>query len=305
MSKILVSDTISDVALDLLKSSGSEYEYVPELSPLQLAEKIGGFDAIIVRSRTKVTREVILRGTKLKVIGRAGVGVDNIDVDAARQNGIKVVNTPEALTNAVAEFTIGLMIDLARSIPRADRLLKGGKWAKSSITGTELKGKVYGTIGIGRIGARVAEIAHALGMKIIANDVIPIPESLITKLEITVANLDQVFSTADFVDLHVPLTEQTKYLVDYGKLSKMKRSAYLINTARGKIVNETDLLKALDEGKIAGAALDVFETEPLTQPELIKQENLIITPHIAGQTEESQSEAGRSVVETVLELLSA
>ncbi len=304
MSRILVSDTISAIALDLLKSSGVEYEYSPELSSSQLLEKIADFDAIIVRSRTKVTREVISKGMNLRFIGRAGVGVDNIDMDAAKEREIKVINTPDALTNAVAEFTIGLMIDLARSIPRADQLLKVGKWAKSSTMGSELKGRVYGTIGIGRIGGRVAEIAFAMGMKIMANDIIPIPTSLINRFNIRVSTQDEVFAMADFVDLHVPLTEKTRYLVDYTKLSKMKSNAFLINTARGKIVNETDLVRALNEGKIAGAALDVFETEPPSQAELMKQEKLILTPHIAGQTEESQNEAGRLVVELLLKSLS-
>ena len=305
MANILVSDAISDSALDLLKTSNVNYLYSPEMSSSELLEKISDFNAIIIRSRTKITREVISRGMRLKVIGRAGVGVDNIDMIAAKERGIKVVNTPDALTNAVAEFTIALMLNLARSIPKADSMLKSGKWAKSSIIGSELKGKIYGTIGIGRIGARVAEIAQAFGMKIMANDVIPIPETLVKKLDIRVSTQDEIFSIADFVDLHLPLSEETKYLVNYDKISKMKKNAFLINTARGKIIDEADLLRALEEGRIAGAALDVFETEPLTLPELLKRQDLIITPHIAGQTMEAQNEAGRLVVEQVLQALSS
>ncbi|MGI0081416.1 MAG: hydroxyacid dehydrogenase, partial [Nitrososphaerales archaeon] len=294
----------SESALELLKASSATYLYSPEMSSSELLKRIADFDAVIVRSRTKVTREVISRGTSLKVIGRAGVGVDNIEMSAAKERGIKVVNTPDALTNAVAEFTLALMLDLARSIPLSDSKLKSGNWAKSSFVGSELKGKVYGTIGIGRIGARVAELAYALGMKIMANDVITIPEALVKKFDISVSSQDQIFSSADFVDLHLPLTEETKYLVNYGKISKMKKSAYLINTARGKIVNEADLLRALEEGKIAGAALDVFETEPPIQ-DLLANEKLIVTPHIAGQTAEAQDEAGRLVVEQVLQALSS
>ncbi|HKW04191.1 MAG TPA: hydroxyacid dehydrogenase [Nitrososphaerales archaeon] len=304
MPKILIADAISDTAIELLKNSGVGYVYLPEISASELFQTIDDFEAIIVRSRTRLSREVIDKARKLKVIGRAGVGVDNIDIAASKEHGIKVVNTPDALTNAVAEFTIGLMLSLARAIPKADSLLKSGKWAKSSTHGTELKGKVYGTVGIGRIGARVAELSYAFGMKIMANDVIPIPEGLIRKLNIEVSTQEKIFSDADYVDLHVPLTEETRYLVNYEKLSRMKKGSFLINTARGKIVNETDLLRALKEGKIAGAALDVFETEPPTLEELLKESRLIITPHIAGQTVESQDEAGRLVVKEVLSTLS-
>jgi D-3-phosphoglycerate dehydrogenase len=304
LPKILIADAISDTAIELLRNSGVEYVYLPEISASELFQTIDDFEAIIIRSRTKLSREVIDKARKLKVIGRAGVGVDNIDMAAAKEHGIKVVNTPDALTNAVAEFTIGLMLSLARAITKADSLLKSGQWAKSSIHGTELKGKVYGTVGIGRIGARVAELSYAFGMKIMANDVIPIPEGLIKRLNIEVSTQEKIFSDADYVDLHVPLTEETRHMVNYEKLSRMKKGSFLINTARGKIVNETDLLRALKEGKIAGAALDVFETEPPTLAELLRESKLIITPHIAGQTVESQDEAGRLVVKEVLSTLS-
>jgi D-3-phosphoglycerate dehydrogenase len=300
MTKILVSDSMAEAGLNLLKQSGFDYTYQPEIQAGQLKDIIEGYDAIIVRSRTKVTRELIEKGSRLKVIGRAGVGVDNIDAEAARERGIKVLNTPDALTNAVAEFTIGLMIDLARRIPKADSSTKEGKWIKNSLSGSELKGKIYGTIGIGRIGARVSELAFNFGMRIMANDVIPIPKMLIDRFNIQVASQDEIFENADFVDIHVPLTKETTYLVNYSRLTKMKRTAFLINTSRGKVVNETDLLKGLEEGKIAGAALDVFEIEPLAQSLLQKSDKVILTPHIAGQTQEAQEEAGRSIVELVL-----
>jgi D-3-phosphoglycerate dehydrogenase len=301
--KILVSDPISEDGLALLKQSKVDYQYSPEISAQDLLATIGSYDALIVRSRTKVTREVIARATNLKVIGRAGVGVDNIDSEAAKARGLSVLNTPDALTNAVAEFTIGLMLDLARKILRADVSMKEGKWEKSKIHGTELKGRTYGTIGIGRIGQRVSEIAHVFGMKIMANDVIPIPEQLVSRLEIKVATQDEVFRNADFVDLHVPLTPETQNLVNYEKMKTMKPTAFLINTSRGKVVNETDLLRALNEKVIAGAALDVFEIEPPTRLELLKHESLIATPHIAGQTAEAQIKAGTQIVEQVLRAL--
>jgi D-3-phosphoglycerate dehydrogenase / 2-oxoglutarate reductase len=300
MTRILISDTLSEEALDELDQYEATFDYNPEISKVDLARVIGDYDALIVRSRTKVTREVIEKATKLKVIGRAGVGTDNIDTRAAQEKGIKVVNTPDALTNAVAEFTVGLMLDLSRQLSYADRQLRSGTWAKAELVGHELKGKTYGTIGIGRIGSRVAELAHAFGMKIMANDVIPIPEDLISRLGIRVATQDEVFAEADFVDLHVPLLEETKNLVDYRKLSKMKRTAYLINTSRGKVVNEIDLENALAEKLIAGAALDVFEKEPLEASPLMKNDQVIITPHIAGQTDEAQSSAGRAIVEIVM-----
>ncbi len=245
--KILVSDPISEEALEMLKRSGIDYSYSPEISADQLLSEIGGYDALIVRSRTKVTKQVIAKATKLKVIGRAGVGVDNIDIESAKTAKIKVLNTPDALTNAVAEFTIGLMISLARKMNIADSTMKDGKWNKSKFHGIELKDRTYGTIGIGRIGQRVAELASAFGMKIMANDVIPIPEALVKRLNIQVSTREEIFSNADFVDLHVPLTDETRYMVNYESLKKMKKSAYLINTARGKVVNEADLVRALNE----------------------------------------------------------
>lgn len=301
--KILVSDPISEEALDILKNSKVQCSYLPELSADQLLNEIGSYDALIVRSRTKVTKSVIDRATNLKVIGRAGVGVDNIDSDYAKARQIKILNTPDALTNAVAEFTIGLMISLARKINVADATTKSGKWNKSQFHGIELKGRTYGTIGMGRIGQKVAKLAYAFGMKILANDVIPIPEAVLDKFNIQVSTRDEIFARSDFVDLHVPLTEQTRYLVNYDALKKMKKSAYLINTARGKVVNEKDLARALNEKLIAGAALDVFEFEPPTQLDILSNENFIMTPHIAGQTTESQFQAGTQIAKQVLDAL--
>ena len=300
---ILISDPISEQGLVLLKQRGVEHSYSPEISAEELGAVIGSYDALIVRSRTKVTKELLAKADHLKVIGRAGVGVDNIDMDAAKVKGVKVLNTPDALTNAVAEFTIGLMVDLARKILRADASMREGRWEKSKIHGLELRDRTYGTIGIGRIGQRVAEIAHAFGMKIIANDVIPIPEELNSRLGINVSSQDEVFRNADFVDIHVPLTPETQGLVNHAKLKTMIPTAFLINTSRGQVVNGADLLRALNEKLISGAALDVFEIEPPTLQELVRHENLISTPHIAGQTVESLLKAGKQIVELVLKAL--
>jgi D-3-phosphoglycerate dehydrogenase / 2-oxoglutarate reductase len=303
--RILVADKISDDALTLLKNSSYEYDFKPDISPADLLSSIANYDALIVRSRTKVTKDVILSGKKLRVIGRAGVGVDNIHVETARKQNIAVLNTPNALTNAVAEFTLGLMLDLARRIPGADASMKDGKWEKGKFVGTELKVKTYGTIGIGKIGQRVAELSKAFGMRIVANDVIPIPKDLIEKLDIRVSTQEEVFSLSDFVDIHVPLTPETENLANYSKMKLMKKTAYLINTSRGKVVNESDLLRAVQEKLIAGAALDVFEIEPPTFMELLRNENIIATPHIAGQTAESQTAAGTEVVQLVMKALSS
>jgi D-3-phosphoglycerate dehydrogenase / 2-oxoglutarate reductase len=303
--RVLVSDTVSGDAIKLLESSGVEFEYKPDISPQALLSTIVEFDALIVRSRTKVTKDVISAAPKMKVIGRAGVGVDNIDLEAAKARKITILNTPNALTNAVAEFTLGLMIGLARKIPTADASTKGGKWEKSKFLGTELKGKTYGTIGIGKIGQRVAELASAFGMKIIANDVIPISEELVKRLDIHVSTQQEVFSLSDFVDIHVPLTPETENLANYDKLRTMKKSAFLINTSRGRVVNEKDLYRALNEKIIAGAALDVYDVEPPTSLDLLKLDNVIATPHVAGQTAEAQSMAGVQIVELVLKALNS
>ncbi len=302
--KILVCDQISQDGIDLLRSSKAEFEYVPEISHDELAVKISDFEAIIVRSRTRVTKDVLLRANRLRIVARAGVGVDNIDVEFAKERGIEVVNTPDALTNAVAEFTIGLMIDLSRSITNAATTLRNMEWKKAQFVGSELQGKVYGAIGVGRIGRRVIELAHAFGMKIIAHDIVEIPKEFTSSYEVEMTNQDEVFRRADFLDLHVPLTNETRHLVNREKIEMMKQSAFLVNTSRGQVIDEQAVLVALEKERIAGAALDVFETEPPTRESLLQNKRVIPTPHIAGQTLEAQSKAAISAVRQVLDFLS-
>lgn len=302
--KILVCDQISQDGIDLLRSSKAEFEYVPEISHDELAVKISDFEAIIVRSRTRVTKDVLLRANRLRIVARAGVGVDNIDVEFAKERGIEVVNTPDALTNAVAEFTIGLMIDLSRSITNAATTLRNMEWKKAQFMGSELQGKVYGAIGVGRIGRRVIELAHAFGMKIIAHDIVEIPKEFTSSYEVEMTNQDEVFRRADFLDLHVPLTNETRHLVNREKIEMMKQSAFLVNTSRGQVIDEQAVLVALEKERIAGAALDVFETEPPTRESLLQNKRVIPTPHIAGQTLEAQSKAAISAVRQVLDFLS-
>lgn len=299
---MLVCDPVSTRCLEVLKDAGLEVSYQPKISAEDLIKQIPEYDAVIVRSRTKITSSVIEAGKKLRVIGRAGAGLDNIDTKAALARNIIVVNTPESSTQAVAELTIGLMLSLARKIPLGDRGIKEGRWLKSEMMGIELKGKTLGIIGLGRIGRRVGAIAKAFGMKILVYDKRKLPEKLIKLLSAEVVDLDTLLSKSDFVTLHVPLTPETRHMISRERLAKMKKGAYLINTSRGEVVDEEALYEALKEGWLAGAALDVFKQEPPTS-EVVKLPNVICTPHIGAQTVEAQEAAGERVAEKVIKAL--
>ncbi len=299
---MLVCDPVSTRCLEVLKDAGLEVSYQPKISAEDLIKQIPEYDAVIVRSRTKITSSVIEAGKKLRVIGRAGAGLDNIDTKAALARNIIVVNTPESSTQAVAELTIGLMLSLARKIPLGDRGIKEGRWLKSEMMGIELKGKTLGIIGLGRIGRRVGAIAKAFGMKILVYDKRKLPEKLIKLLSAGVVDLDTLLSKSDFVTLHVPLTPETRHMISRERLAKMKKGAYLINTSRGEVVDEEALYEALKEGWLAGAALDVFKQEPPTS-EVVKLPNVICTPHIGAQTVEAQEAAGERVAEKVIKAL--
>ncbi len=298
--KVLINDPISEKGIEKLKDAGFEVE-IAHYSPEELVEKIKEFDAIIVRSATKVTREVIEAGKgKLKVIGRAGVGVDNIDVKAATEAGILIVNAPNAPTRSVAELTLGFAIALARDIVEANNELKAGEWTKKKHKGFELKGKTWGIIGLGRIGREVAKIALALGMKVIAYD--PIAKGM-EGVEMR-ASMEEVLKEADIISLHVPLLPQTYHMIGEEELKIMKKNAILINVARGGIVDEKALVKAIEEGWISGAALDVFEEEPPKKDSPILRCNRIyVTPHIGANTREAQDAAGEIIAEQVIKAL--
>lgn len=255
-----------------------------------------------MRSRTKVTKEVIEEGRNLKVIGRAGVGVDNIDVDSATKKGIAVVYSPRGSTFSVAELTIGHMISLARHLTDADRSMKEGKWEKKKLKGTELYGKTLGFIGSGRIGGEVAKRAHSFGMKTIAYDPY-LPKEIAKKMGVELTQLDVVLKNSDFVTIHALLTDETRGMIDEGAFDKMKETAFIINCARGGIIDETALYKALKEKKIAGAALDVFEHEPPTESSLLSLENIVFTPHIGASTNEAQIRTGVTAAEGVVKVL--
>ncbi len=303
MVKVLVAAPIHEKALEMLRKAGFEIVYEEYPSEERLIELIKDVDAIIVRSKPKVTRRVIKAAEKLRVIARAGVGLDNIDLEAAEEKGIKVFNAPSAPTQSVAELTIGLMLAVTRKIAYADRKMREGVWTKKQCLGHELRGKVLGVIGMGRIGSAVARIAyHGFGMKIIYYDVKKCPKEIEEELKAECVDLDTLFKTADIVTIHVPLIPATKHLVNEEKLRLMKKTAILINTARGGVVDTEALVKALKEGWIAGAGLDVFEEEPLPPDHpLTKLDNVVLTPHIGANTVEAQERAGIEVVEKIIE----
>ncbi|MBI3841549.1 MAG: 3-phosphoglycerate dehydrogenase, partial [Thaumarchaeota archaeon] len=255
------------------------------------------------RSRTKLTRDIIEKATKCKIIARVGVGLDNIDENAAKEKGIRVINAAEGAMNAVAELVLGLMLSLAREIPRADREIRDGKWLKKELLGTELSGKYLGIVGLGNIGKKLAKHARALNMNIIGYDIIPIPDEFIREVGLIKTDLETLLSSSDYVSFHVPFTSETHHLVNSQRLGKMKKTAYIINTSRGEIIDEDALFTALKEGKIAGAALDVFEKEPATGNKLATLPNVICTPHIGAQTKEAQNLAANVIAEKIIMIL--
>ena len=299
--QILVSDGLSQAGLDRLSAVG-EVTNNDKITPAELLAALPGFHALVVRSRTKVTARVIAAGTNLKVIGRAGVGVDNIDVAAAVARGITVVNSPFAASVSVAEHTLGLMLALAHHIAAADASMKQGKWDKHAFLGSELKGKTLGLLGIGRIGAEVAARVRAFGMKVMAYDPYLTPEQ-IQQRQAVPAGFDDVLASSDYLSLHLPLTAGTRGLLGAPQFTAMKKGARLICTARGGVIDEEALRAALDAGQLAGAALDVFASEPPPSDSIARHPRVIATPHIGAQTQEGQALAGRMIAEEVSAVL--
>jgi len=300
---VLICDQVAPILNNILQKNGLKITYEPEITPDQIKEKIGTFDIVIVRSRTKLTKDMIEKADKCRIIARVGVGLDNIDVDAANAKGIRVINAIEGAMNAVAELVLGLMLSLSREIPRADREIRNGKWLKKELLGTELSGKYLGIVGLGNIGKRLAKHARALNMNIIGYDVIPIAEEFVREVGLIKTDLDTLLSSADYISFHVPFTNDTKHLVNSQRLGKMKKTAYIINTSRGEIIDEEALYSALKDGKIAGAALDVFEKEPAIGNKLTTLSNVICTPHIGAQTKEAQTLAANVIAEKIIMIL--
>jgi D-3-phosphoglycerate dehydrogenase len=298
---ILVADGLAEEGLALLRAVG-EVRAETKISAGELLEVLPQYEALIVRSRSKVTQAVIQAGEKLKVIGRAGVGVDNIDVAAASERGITVVNSPLAATQAVAELTIGLMLAMARQIPAADASLKGGLWEKSAFMGSELSGKTLGLLGLGRIGAHVAELGGAFGMSPLAYDPY-LNDDEICKRGAQPTSFEEVLASADYLSLHLPLTSETRNLLGREQFKRMKPGARLVCTARGGVIDEEALREALDSGALAGAALDVFAQEPPPVDCITSHPKVFATPHIGAQTREAQRRAGKAIAEEVIAVL--
>lgn len=301
MFKILITDGLDSNGIAILKKSAEVVE-MTGITPDDLLKEIAEYDALIVRGRTKVTAAVFDAAKNLKVVGRAGVGVDNIDLAAAKAHGVTVVNSPMATTTAVAELTMALMLSAVREIARADSSLKAGKWLKKEFEGFELSGKTLGVIGFGRIGAAVAKRAAAFDMTILGYDPM-VPAEEITKRGGTPVSMDELLSQSDMITMHLPLTEETKSLINADAFAKMKQGVYLICAARGGVIDETALLDALNSGKVAGAALDVFVTEPPGLTDLVAHPKLVCTPHVGAQTVEAQHRAAHDIAEEIVAAL--
>ncbi len=301
--RVLVCDSIDQAGIDSMKRAGLNVDYKPEIKPAELVSSVKDYDVIIVRSRTKITKEVVDAAASARIIARVGVGLDNVDVKAAEEKKIRVINAPEAASIAVAELAIGLMISLARSIPRADAESKRGNWIKNELMGTQLSGKYLGIVGVGNIGRNIGRMAKALRMNLIGYDPYPISREFITETGMIVTDFNTLLESADFITCHVPATPETKHMFNAERFAKMKPTAYLVNTSRGEIIDENALYEALKNNKIAGGALDVFEVEPPTNKQLLGLPNLVCTPHIGAQTREAQELASTVIAEKVIQIM--
>jgi len=299
--RVLICDTVSEKGVKMLCDAGFDVTYNPKITAEELVKTIPDYEAVIVRSRTKITSDIISAGKRLKVIGRAGAGLDNVDQKAAGASKIKVYNTPDALTNAVSELVIGLIISLSRGICLGDAGVKRGEWPKGGLLGKEVRGKTIGVVGMGRIGRRVAELADALGMEVLYYDIINIPNEVVKQFNLRFRDVDTLLSESDFVTIHVPLTPTTKHFINKERISKMKKGSYLINASRGAVIDEKALINALNTGLLQGAALDVFEVEPPGKSELTCHPNVVCTPHIGAQTVEAQEIAATGIAEKIIE----
>ena len=299
--KILVSDPLSSEGLDILKEHFT-VEVSTGLSEDELVEKIKDFDALVIRSGTKVTQRVIEAADKLKMIGRAGVGIDNVDVEAATKKGIIVANSPEGNMISAAEHTIGMMMAMSRNIPQANASLKSGEWKRSKFTGVEVKGKTLGIIGLGRIGSEVAKRASVLGMTLLGYDPF-VSEKRATELGIKLASVNEIAKEADYITVHTPLIKETRNILDDEQFALMKPGVRIINCARGGIISEEALARALEKGIVGGAALDVFVTEPPFESPLLKFDNVIVTPHLGASTKEAQVNVAVDIAKEVVSVL--
>ena len=302
MPKVLISDKIAPDAVEIFKERGVDVDYKPGLSPDELLAIIGDYDGLAIRSATKVTDEVLAKATKLRAVGRAGIGVDNVDVKAATKAGVVVMNTPFGNAVTTAEHAITMMLSLARQIPQAHASTVAGKWEKSKFVGTEISGKILGIIGCGNIGAIVADRAQGLKMRVIGFDPF-LTEERAKTLGIEKVELDELLARADFITLHTPLTDATRNVISADALQKTKKGVRIINCARGGLVDELALCAALHNGHVAGAALDVFAEEPARENVLFDAPNLIVTPHLGASTTEAQEKVALQIAEQLADYL--
>jgi len=300
---VLICDEVDPILNKILVDNGLKVSYEPTITAEQILEKISDFNIVIVRSRTTITKEMIEKTENCKIIARVGVGLDNIDEEAAKAKNIRVINAVEGAMNAVAELVLGLMLSLARQTARGDREIRKGNWLKKELKGTELRGKYLGIIGLGNIGKRLGRLARALNMNIIGYDVIPIDEEFTKEVGLMKADLNTLLQSSDFISIHVPLLDSTYHLLDAQKMSTMKKTAKIINTSRGGVVDEDALYDAIKNGTLGGAALDVFEKEPAIGNKLAELDNVILTPHIGAQTKEAQSLAANVIAEKIIQIL--
>jgi len=300
---VLICDEVDPVLNKILQDNGLKVSYEPKITPDQIKEKISNFNIVIVRSRTTLTKEMIEKADKCKIIARVGVGLDNVDQVAAKEKNIRVINAAEGAMNAVAELVLGFMLTLSRQTARGDRAIRNGQWLKNELKGTELRGKYLGIIGLGNIGKRLGRLARALNMNVIGYDVVPIDEEFTKEVGLMKADLDTLLQSSDYISIHVPLLDSTYHLINAQKMSTMKKTAKIINTSRGGVVDEDALYEALKNGNLGGAALDVFEKEPATGNKLAELDNVILTPHIGAQTKEAQSLAANIIGEKIIQIL--
>ncbi len=300
---VLICDEVDPILRKILTDNGLNVSYDPVITAEQILEKISDFNIVIVRSRTTITKEMIEKTENCKIIARVGVGLDNIDQEAAKAKNIRVINAVEGAMNAVAELVLGLMLSLARQTSRGDRAMRDGQWLKKELKGTELGGKYLGIIGLGNIGKRLGRLARALHMNIIGYDVVPIDEEFSKEVGLMKADLDTLLQSSDYISIHVPLLDSTYHLLDAQKMSTMKKTAKIINTSRGGVVDENALYDALKNDTLGGAALDVFENEPAIGNKLTELDNVILTPHIGAQTKEAQSLAANVIAEKIIQIL--
>ena len=302
MPKVLISDKLSPAAIEIFRNRGIEADVITGLTPAGLRAIIGSYDGLAIRSATKVTKELLDVATNLKVVGRAGIGVDNVDLKSATARGVVVMNTPHGNSITTAEHAIAMMFSLARQIPEATASTKSGKWEKNRFMGTELTGKVLGLIGAGNIGSIVADRAQGLHMRVIAFDPY-LSEKRALDMGVEKLDLDEVLARADFLTLHTPLTEATRNIISRATLATCKRGVRIINCARGGLIDEAALAQAIESGQVGGAALDVFETEPANASPLFAFENVVCTPHLGASTNEAQENVALQVAEQISEFL--